>query len=326
MINIRRYQSVDAIQWNAFIAGAKNATFLFHRNFMEYHADRFTDFSLIATNEKGRWLGVLPANIIEANRCIISHQGLTYGGLVTAKKENLLVTLAIFRAMLQFLHQSGIRELHYKALPAFYNSLPAEEYRYALFLAEAVLYRCDTTLAIHQASFSEIAAHNHRLLRIAVSKNLIFEESDDFASFWEQVLTPHLAERYGVSPVHNLSEITLLKGHFPSQIRQFNVIQDGKILAGMTFFETPCVAHAQYIASNEQGRNYNALKSLVAYLLLHVFPDKAVFDMGICNENNGLRINKGLLFWKEKRGGRTYTHEFFKVLTANFHLLEDVLS
>jgi hypothetical protein len=44
---VRRYTSEDFALWNAFISTAKNATFLFHRDFMEYHSDRFEDYSLL---------------------------------------------------------------------------------------------------------------------------------------------------------------------------------------------------------------------------------------------------------------------------------------
>ena len=44
---VKKYQENDYEIWNAFIGQAKNATFLFHRDFMEYHKDRFEDFSLV---------------------------------------------------------------------------------------------------------------------------------------------------------------------------------------------------------------------------------------------------------------------------------------
>lgn len=36
---------------------------MFNRDFMEYHADRFEDFSLIFKNEKGKIVALLPGNI-----------------------------------------------------------------------------------------------------------------------------------------------------------------------------------------------------------------------------------------------------------------------
>ena len=44
---VKRYEPKYFEEWNAFISTAKNATFLFNRDFMEYHSDRFEDFSLL---------------------------------------------------------------------------------------------------------------------------------------------------------------------------------------------------------------------------------------------------------------------------------------
>ena len=83
---VKRYQESDYPNWNAFISEAKNATFLFHRDFIEYHKDRFEDFSLMVfDNEK--LVAVLPAN--KVGNEIFSHQGLTYGGLVINEKSKL---------------------------------------------------------------------------------------------------------------------------------------------------------------------------------------------------------------------------------------------
>ena len=76
---VRRYSSEYFELWNAFISIAKNATFLFHRDFMEYHSDRFQDFSLLVF-EGEKLMSVLPANRV--GDTVFSHQGLTYGGLV----------------------------------------------------------------------------------------------------------------------------------------------------------------------------------------------------------------------------------------------------
>ena len=47
MFEVRRYTPDKANEWNRFVAASKNGTFLFERQFMDYHADRFTDCSLM---------------------------------------------------------------------------------------------------------------------------------------------------------------------------------------------------------------------------------------------------------------------------------------
>jgi len=91
---VRPYIGNDYENWNAFIGQAKNATFLFHRDFMEYHSDRFQDYSLVILDGE-KWVAVLPANVVGNE--VFSHQGLTYGGLVYNEKLKLASILEIFK-------------------------------------------------------------------------------------------------------------------------------------------------------------------------------------------------------------------------------------
>src|SRR3978361_595722 len=97
-------------KWNDFLINSKNATFLFNRNFVEYHADRFNDHSLMIVDEDGSLLAVLPANIPSEN-ILVSHQGLTYGGLVVKQDEKLNNVIQYFREIMYHLHNKGISTL-----------------------------------------------------------------------------------------------------------------------------------------------------------------------------------------------------------------------
>ena len=46
-ITIVRYDAAQRVLWDDFVENARNATFLFKRDYMDYHADRFADHSLI---------------------------------------------------------------------------------------------------------------------------------------------------------------------------------------------------------------------------------------------------------------------------------------
>ena len=61
MIEIKQYNLDDAVKWNEFVSISKQGTFLFNRNYMDYHADRFADCSFLIM-EKGHIVAVLPAN------------------------------------------------------------------------------------------------------------------------------------------------------------------------------------------------------------------------------------------------------------------------
>ena len=54
---------------------------------MEYHSDRFEDFSLMVY-DKSELIALLPLNIIENK--VYSHQGLSYGGLIVKTNLSLI--------------------------------------------------------------------------------------------------------------------------------------------------------------------------------------------------------------------------------------------
>ena len=83
-MEIKRYSSVCEGEWNAFVERSRQGTFLFNRGYMDYHSDRFDDFSLMAY-DRGVLKGVLPANRV--GNVLYSHQGLTYGGWILPQRH-----------------------------------------------------------------------------------------------------------------------------------------------------------------------------------------------------------------------------------------------
>ena len=319
---VRIYQDSDYKQWNVFIAQAKNATFLFHRDFMEYHKDRFEDYSLIVLDGE-RWVAILPANRLENE--VFSHQGLTYGGLVYNEKIKLASVIEIFRTVLFFLNENKIDKIHIKIIPSIYHQKPAEELHYALFLTEAQLIRRDTMAVIDLSKKLLIAGGRKEGIKKGKINKLEIKEVADFHDFWNEILIPNLDLKYQAKPVHSLQEITKLKVLFPKSIRQFNVYENGNIVAGTTIFESENVAHAQYISGKEDKNELGGLDVLYYHLLSEVFYKKKFFDFGISNENQGRKLNNGLAYWKESFGASTIVHDFYEVETANFIKLSDVL-
>lgn len=95
-LEIRRSGASGAATWDAFVEASKNGTYLFQRGFMGYHADRFDDHSVIVF-EGGSLLAVLPANRVDD--ALVSHGGLTYGGIVMGAKIGAARMLAVFDAL-----------------------------------------------------------------------------------------------------------------------------------------------------------------------------------------------------------------------------------
>lgn len=288
---------------------------------MEYHADRFTDHSLLVL-KKGKPVALLPANI--ADNTLYSHQGLTYGGLILHKKVKLKEVAAIFSSVLQFLNEKGIETLQIKMLPKIYNRLPADELDYLLFIAAAERVRADVLSVIDNKNPLRIATNRLEGVKKAQKQGLRIVEENDFKGFWEKILTPNLALRHQALPVHSLGEITDLASKFPINIVQFNVYKDNEIVGGATIFETEAVAHVQYISANEDKQQLGTLDFLFEYLITERFRNKRYFDFGTSNENHGKNINEGLLYWKECFGARSIVQSFYEVKTANYKKLATV--
>lgn len=320
---IRKYQSSDYPIWNEFVANAKNATFLFHRDFMEYHQDRFEDFSLLIFDEKNLLKAILPANRVGEN--LYSHQGLTYGGLVLQQKSKFQEVIGMMKTILQFLQNQHIVSLQLKQLPTIYCDFPSDEMEYLSFILNAKLVRRDSLSVLDLKTDYNFSKDRKQAINRGVKSELIVKEENIFAAFWNEILIPNLVQKHNTHPVHNLNEITYLKSKFPSNIRQFNVYLGDELVAGTTIFESEFVAHSQYISGNSNKNELGSLDFLHNTLISYTFKDKKYFDFGISNENQGKNINEGLLYWKESFGARTIVQNFYEIETKNYKLLENVL-
>ena len=289
---------------------------------MDYHQDRFEDFSLMVF-EKDKLVALVPANRVGNE--IHSHQGLSYGGILLQQNSGFAEVLQVFKSTLSYLVKMSVEFLHLKLVPKIYHKLPSDEIDYLLFLINAKLTRRDLSETICLNKKNGISSNRKRGLKKAHKNRLFVNETETFDDFWNHVLIPNLQRKFGISPVHSLEEIKSLKSKFPRQIRQFNVYNDLEVVAGVTIFETEMVAHAQYISADENKQLLGSLDIAFDYLINEVYKNKPYFDFGISNEQQGKIINLGLLSWKESFGGSPIIHDFYEIQTSNYSLLDDVL-
>ena len=318
-IKVVRYESSKKIVWDNFVTEAKNATFLFKRDFMDYHSDRFEDASLLIY-KKNKLVALFPANKFGEFE-VISHQGLTYGGIMFSKKDKLGSIKGYVKEILIYLNNLKIEVLTWKMFPSIYNETNSDEIEYLMFLLDSKLYRRDVALVVSANSVVKYSGNYRREAKKAEKANAVIKK-DDFNNFWKKILIPNLKIKHDVDPVHSLEEIELLRKKFPKNIIQYNVFLNNEIVGGTTLFVTPSCVHCQYISANDIGRKSGALNYLFIHLLDKIYPEIANFDFGIVNESDSLSINEGLLFWKENMGGRTIKHDFYRVDTKN-HLKLD---
>lgn len=319
MFLVKKYNKENVLEWNQFVSTAKNATFLFQRDFIEYHKDRFEDFSLMIYKEK-KLYAVLPANKIEDVVC--SHQGLTYGSLVLQDSAKLFYTLEAFKSILSFLFSEGIKKLDIRIIPTFYNSLPSDELEYILFKANAKTVKRDVILLIDYKNPIKIVKSRRQAVNRGAKNGLIVKVEDNYDDFWNNILIPNLHKKYRVKPVHSLDEIKLLASKFPENIKQFNVYKNDEIVAGTTLFITKTTVHPQYISANSEKNTLESLDFLYDHIINAYKNEKGYFDFNTSSENNGMLINKGVVFWKESFGARSQIVNNYEVDTLAYKKLE----
>lgn len=289
---------------------------------MEYHSDRFDDFSLMIF-ENDKLVSVLPANSV--GHTVYSHQGLTYGGLLFQSNIKLGNSIAIFRDILIYLHENHIEKLNIKLIPSIYCNGFSEEIEYSLFLLKAQLIRRDCLSVIDLSEPFSISKTRKESVRRGLKNNLVIREELNFELFWNEILIPNLDKKHSAKPVHSADEIMKLQNTFPDNIRHFNVYDGNNIVAGTTIFISENVAHPQYISGNNLKNELGSLDYLYDYLINEVFKDKKYFDFGPSHEENGLKINEGILFWKESFGAKTSIQDFYEIETKNYNNLASIL-
>ncbi len=310
MLHLERYQPHHRELWNGFVAEAKNATLLHHRDYMEYHADRFVDHSLLVFDQQ-RLVALLPANVV--GHTLYSHQGLTYGGLLLSTKATAQLVLSIFELLVQSLRREGIERLVYKCVPHIYHTYPSEEDSYALFRLGAQLVARNLSTTVPMSCAIRFAELRRRGARKALKQGLRVEDTLDFAPFWA-LLTETLNSRYGVDPVHTLAEIELLHSRFPNQIKLYTTLSpDGETLAGSLLYLSPQVVHAQYISASPTGKASGALDLLFDHLIHQQPIARAYFDFGHSTEQQGHYLNEGLIAQKEGFAGRGVVYDIYEL-------------
>lgn len=301
MFEIIRYTPDRKDEWNAFVASSKNGTFLFNRDYMDYHSDRFEDFSLMFYRE-GRLYGLMPAN--RKGDIFQSHAGLTYGGLVMDSQTTAAATVELFRELNDYLRNASFRRILYKCIPWMYHQMAAEEDLYAIArTCDARLVNRDLGTVIIQRNTIRWERVRRRALKRAIEAGITVERSNDYAGFWN-VLCDNLARTYDSKPVHTLAEIELLHSRFPENIVLYVAKKDEEILAGIVIYVSSQVARAQYSSATPLGKQLGAIDIIYDRIIHRDYASLPYFEFGTSALGDTNVINESLVFQKEGFGGR----------------------
>lgn len=309
MFEVIRYSAEHKSAWNQFVLNSKNSTFLFDRNYMDYHSDRFEDNSLMIYR-KGKLYSLLPAN--KVGDVLHSHQGLTYGGLLMNDKVTVSESIEVFQVINVYLRECGFTKVVYKPIPFIYHQRPAQEDLYALFrTTRAKVTGRNISSTIIQSDKIKFIESRKSGIRKALANEIIIRQSSDLSDFWE-ILDTNLKSKYGVAPVHSLSEMQLLQSRFPQNIKLYLAYKGGIALGGTLLYITKQVVHTQYISANMEGKDLGVLDLLFDYLINHEYTNYPYFDFGQSTEQMGNLLNESLIFQKEGFGGRGLCYDIYE--------------
>ena len=310
MFDIIRYSPERKSEWDGFVAQSKNGTFLFFRDYMDYHSDRFADHALMFY-AGGRLYALLPANIKDG--VLHSHQGLTYGGLVMREDAAAAAVVTLFSELNAYLKAEGVSRVAYKSIPWIYHLQPSGEDLYALFKV------CRARISARDISSTIILGDRikwHRDRRYGVNKarrsGVSVRRSDDLRAFW-RVLDLNLGSKYGVKPVHTVEEMELLKSRFPDNIILYVAEKDGEVLGGTVLYVTGQVVHAQYISASPEGKRLRVIDAIYDVILNNDYAGfRHYFDFGKSTEDCGAILNENLIYQKEGFGGRGVCYDTYE--------------
>ena len=308
-MKVIKYEPDHKSVWDEFIKRSKNGVFLFLRDYIEYHSDRFTDHSLMFL-EDDTLIAVMPANM--KDDVLISHGGLTFGGVISDNKMKITPMLAVFEAVIGYMRKFEFRKLVYKVTPHIYHSKPSEEDLYALFINKATLLRRDFSAAIRMKERLRFSKGRKHSIKKAKKMEVEVRRSEDFETFMD--IEEFVLKKYhNTKPVHSSDEIKLLAKRFPKNIKLFGAYKKETMLAGTIIYESKNVAHAQYIASIDEGKEIGASDIIFDYLLNEYYDNKRYFDFGISTEDEGWYLNAGLALNKETFGGRGVVYDWYEI-------------
>ncbi len=309
MISVRQYEAADGAAWDSFVNESKAPMFMFNRGFMEYHADRFEDMSLMFFKDD-KLIAVMPAS--RHGNELHSHGGLTYGGIISGARMRQVTMLECFAALKDFCLEHRIETVIYKAIPHFYHFQPAEEDLYALFRNSAFLAKVEPAVVVDLENPLKMPKGRKAQVSRARREGVEVRETDDLDAFIA-LENATLMEHHGVTAVHTADELRLLKGRFPENIRCWGGFRNGQLIAGALLFVYPTVVHTQYLCANDEAREIGGLDLVISEVMAHYRETHKWLDFGISTEYWGRVLNEGLIEQKEGFGGRVIAYTTWKI-------------
>lgn len=313
MVTIKRYRNEDKEIWNKFNKESKNSIFMFDRNYMDYHSDRFVDYSLFFYSEDAKLIAILPLSVHGEE--LRSHGGLTYGGFITDSKMKQHTMNDCFEVLIEYAKECGFKKIVYKCIPHIYHKQASEEDKFALYANGAKLTTVDVSTYINLSNPLKMPKGRKAQISRAKREGVVIEELTELADFEAFITLENdvLSERHDTKAVHTGAELKLLHDRFPDGVKLMGAMKDGQLIAGTVIYVYDQVVHTQYMAANDEARVIGALDLTVNTVIENYKESKLWVDFGISTEHGKIYLNEGLVAQKEGFGGRTGVYEIWEI-------------
>lgn len=302
---VYKFADSNSLSWNSLLKTSNNFTFQFERRFLNFYQESVEEHSIMAEDELGKPLALLPLAVNRTERKLVSFSKSTYGGLIFADGVNQVSQKAILNSFLSYLA---------KLFPGYELELrlPPNYIQHRSFLIQPWL--------LWNFQFSPLVINIHNVIDLKrplrmkssrIKRNFssdvyIVETSstENISALWF-LLEKQLSMRHAAKPAHSAEQLIALKELFPEEVKIFIAKSKAEsLLGGLVFFNTNQSYHLQYMAISDIGRSQSIGDSLVLESIeLAKKEQKFFFNFGHSNENLGKTLNDGLFAFKSKFGG-----------------------
>jgi hypothetical protein len=298
-LRIERYSTAQKQAWDDFVKNrAVNGHLMHLRDFLEYHGDRFADHSLMFRHGD-QLVAVLAAH--RSGDRIVSHGGLTFGGLLARSDATAADVREWFAQLGQYLLAEGLPIFDYRPPPLWYHREVFELDLWALRAAPSVRVTAIPAAVVKLDGTPLFNPTRRNVLEHGRAMGWQAKECTTGLSELMTLVEGVLQRRHEAVPVHTSAQMDLLQSRFPREIRGYGVRKNGgPLVAGAILLLSNQVIKLQYLGYDAEATG--AAEVLFDHLVRCPEFQGRWFDLGTVMRSDG--VNAGLMAYKESIGGR----------------------
>lgn len=295
-VKLSRYTQNDKSSWDSLVAKTSPGLVLHYRDYMEYHSELFEDFSICFWDQNSL-LAVAPGTRNKDEW--ISHQGLTFGGLILPS-ENITEMMRYIQMLNKFLLKEDFKKSTIiLASNSFYPN-GNTEWIYAFNQAGYVASENHLNQFIHKSS--NLPKKKLTNARAAFRKGITFSIDLSNLPPLYNLIEENLVSKYERKPIHTLAEIELLCKRFPDLISTYTTNFEKKVVAGAIVFQSFNSLHIQYLATNDLGKQIRAQDYLIKEILDIAKAKCKNLSFGKSTSGDNAALNSSLYNFKAEYG------------------------